>query len=52
MIGLIALSVVVNSLATVSWLVDYDMNVPTETRAKWKQLLGRKSRLRSPDWSF
>ena len=45
MIGLIALSVVVNSLATVSWLVDYDMNVPTETRAKWKQLLGRKSPL-------
>jgi len=52
MIGLIALSVVINSLATVSWLVDYDMNVPTETRAKWKQLLGRKSRLRSPEWSF
>jgi hypothetical protein len=46
MIGLIALSVVVNSLATVSWLVDYDMNVPTETRAKWEQLLGRKSRPR------
>ncbi len=52
MIGLIALSVVVNSLATVSWLVDYDMNVPTETRAKWTQLLGRKSRLGSPEWSF
>ena len=49
MIGLIALSVVVNSLATVSWLVDDDMNVPTETRAKWEQLLGRKSRLR---WNF
>ena len=46
MIGLIALSVVVNSLATVSWLVDDDVNVPTETRAKWEQLLGRKSRLR------
>jgi len=45
MIGLIALSVVVNSLVTVSWLVDEDTNVPTETRAKWAQLLGRKSRL-------
>jgi hypothetical protein len=52
MIGLIVLSVVVNSLATVSWLVDADMNVPIETRAKWKQLLGRKSRLRSTEWSF
>ena len=46
MIGLIAVSVVVNSLATVSWLVDDDMNIPTETRAKWEQLLGRKSYLR------
>ena len=52
MIGLIVLSVVVNSLATVSWLVDYDMNVPTETRAKWAQFLGRKSPLRSPEWNF
>ena len=52
MIGLIALSVVVNSLATVSWLVDYDMNVPTETRAKWTQLLGRKPRLGLPEWNF
>ena len=52
MIGLIALSVLVNSLATVSWLVDYDMNVPTETRAKWTQLLGGKSRPGSPEWSF
>ena len=52
MIGLIAVSVVVNSLATVSWLVDDDMNIPTETRAKWEQLLGRKSRLRSPEWNF
>jgi hypothetical protein len=52
MVGLIALSVMVNSLATVSWLVDHDMNVPTETRAKWEQLLGRKSSLRSPEWNF
>jgi hypothetical protein len=52
MMVLIALSVAVNSLATVSWLVDHDMNVPTETRAKWEQLLGRTSRLRSPEWNF
>ena len=41
MIGLIALSVVVNSLATVSWLVDADMNVPQKTRDTWKAFLGR-----------
>jgi hypothetical protein len=45
MMVLIALSVVVNSLATISWLVDEDLNVPMGTRAKWEQLLGRKSRL-------
>ena len=43
MMGLIALSVVVNSLATVSWLVDADMNVPQKTRNTWKAFLGRKS---------
>src|SRR5436190_24249712 len=43
MMGLIALSVVVNSLATVSWLVDADQNVPPETRAAWEKLLGRHS---------
>jgi hypothetical protein len=43
MIGLIALSVVVNSLATVSWLIDADQNVPGETRAAWEKLLGRHS---------
>jgi hypothetical protein len=42
-IGLVALSVVMNSLATVSWLVDADLNVPAETRAAWKKLLGRHS---------
>jgi hypothetical protein len=52
MMVLIALSVAVNSLATVSWLVDHDMNVPTETRAKWEQLLGRGPRLRSPESNF
>lgn len=43
MIGLIALSVVVNSLATVSWLIDADQNVPGETRAAWEKFLGRHS---------
>jgi hypothetical protein len=42
-IGLIALSVIVNSLATVSWLVNADQNVPPETRAAWEKLLGRRS---------
>src|SRR5439155_17842605 len=41
-IGLIALSVIVNSLATVSWLVNADQNVPPETRAAWEKLLGRR----------
>jgi hypothetical protein len=43
MIGLIGLSVVVNSLTTVSWLIDADQNVPPETRAAWEELLGRHS---------
>jgi len=43
MIGLIALSVVVNSLATVSWLIDADQNVPPETKAAWERFLGRYS---------
>ena len=43
MIGLIALSVVVNSLATVSWLIGADQNVPGETRAAWEKFLGRHS---------
>jgi hypothetical protein len=41
--GLVAVSVVINSLTTVSWLVDADMNVPAATRAKWKEFLGRNS---------
>jgi hypothetical protein len=40
-VGLVALSVVVNCLATISWLIDADHNVPGETRAAWKMLLGR-----------
>jgi hypothetical protein len=42
-IGLVALSVVINSFATVSWLVDADLNVPAETRAAWEKLIGRHS---------
>ena len=39
--GLVALSVLVNSLATVSWLLSADQNVPSETKAAWEKLLGR-----------
>ena len=42
-IGLVGLSIIVNSLATVSWLIGPDQNVPTETRAAWEKLLGRHS---------
>jgi hypothetical protein len=41
--GLVLISVVINSLTTVSWLVEADMNVPAATRAKWNQFLGRTS---------
>ncbi|HEV2047506.1 MAG TPA: hypothetical protein VGQ95_13025 [Chthoniobacterales bacterium] len=41
MSGLVALSIVVNSLATISWLIDIDQNVPAQTRASWKAFLGR-----------
>jgi hypothetical protein len=44
LIGLVVVSVVINSLSTVSWLVEADMNVPAATRAKWNQFLGRPSR--------
>jgi 4-amino-4-deoxy-L-arabinose transferase-like glycosyltransferase len=43
MIGLIALSVLANSLATISWLLDADQNVPPRTKAAWEKLLGRHS---------
>jgi hypothetical protein len=43
LIGLVALSVAINSLATISWLVDADQNVPPETRASWERLVGRHS---------
>ena len=43
LISLVAVSVLINSLTTVSWLVDADMNVPQHTRDTWKAFLGRKS---------
>ena len=43
LIALVVISVVINSLTTVSWLVEADMNVPDETRSKWNQFLGRIS---------
>jgi hypothetical protein len=42
-VGLIALSIAVNSLATISWLVNADQNVPAETKAAWEKALGRGS---------
>jgi hypothetical protein len=44
LIGLVVISVAINSLTTVSWLMEADMNVPASTRAKWNQFLGRTSR--------
>jgi hypothetical protein len=43
LISLVALSVVIDSLTTVSWLLEADMNVPTATRTKWNEFLGRTS---------
>jgi len=40
-VGLVALSVVINSLATIAWLVYADQNVPAQTRAVWEKLLRR-----------
>ena len=44
LIALVAVSVVINSLTTVSWVLESDMNVPAETKAKWNEFLGRTSR--------
>ena len=44
MIGLIAVSVVINSLTTISWLVEFDSNVPAQTRTAWNEFLGRTPR--------
>ena len=42
-IGLVLVSITINSLATVSWLVESDQNVRPETRAIWNRFLGRSS---------
>jgi hypothetical protein len=39
LIVLVAASVVINSLATVSWMLESDMNVPPQTRAKWTEFV-------------
>jgi hypothetical protein len=44
LIALVAFSVVINSLTTVSWLLEADMNVPAATKARWNEFLGRTSR--------
>ena len=44
LIGLVAVSVAINSLTTVSWLLEADLNVPAATKAKWNQFLGRTAR--------
>jgi len=43
LVGLVAISIIVNSLATVSWLAEVDQNVGPETRAMWNVVLGRAS---------
>ncbi len=43
LVALVAVSVVINSLTTVSWLLEADMNVPDETKATWNEFLGRTS---------
>jgi hypothetical protein len=40
LIALVAVSAVINSLSTLSWLVEADLNVPAKTRAKWNKFLG------------
>lgn len=41
LIGLVALSVTINSLATISWLLDGDQNIQPEIHAIWSGLMGR-----------
>ena len=43
LIALVAVSVVINSLTTVSWLLEADTNVPAETKATWNEFLGKTS---------
>jgi len=43
LIGLIAISLVINSLATAFWLAS-DRNLPVETRAFWSVIAGKQPR--------
>lgn len=38
----VTVSVMINTLATLSWLVDVDANTPADVRASWKAFLQRK----------
>jgi hypothetical protein len=42
-VGLVGLSILVNSLATAQRLADADQNVRPETRTIWREVLGRNS---------
>jgi hypothetical protein len=42
-VGLVVLSIAINALATISWLVNADVNVPAQTRTAWEELLGLPS---------
>jgi hypothetical protein len=39
--ALVVASIIINSLTTISWLIDTDQNVPTQMRDAWKAMLGR-----------
>jgi hypothetical protein len=43
LVGLIAVSIVINSLATAYWLA-FDSNLPLETRTFWSVIAGKQSR--------
>jgi 4-amino-4-deoxy-L-arabinose transferase-like glycosyltransferase len=40
-IGLVAVAIVINPLATLSWTVEAEANVRPDTRAIWLRMLGR-----------
>jgi hypothetical protein len=41
LIGLVAVSITVNSMATISWLLDAEQNIQPETHEILNQLVGR-----------
>ena len=41
LIALVAVSIVINFAATVSWLIEADMNVPQQTKKSWSSFIGR-----------